>query len=363
MRQWVNCTTLVIGLFCVALCAQESLTNETVLKLVKAGIGEDTIVGMVNQQPGKYGLSADDIIALKRAGVSDRIMAAMIVKGGASPVPIAPTATITVAATAQFVPQTTLALHDATPIRLRLNRNLTSADATAGDNVDFEVLEDLKVDDVMLIARGGTAIATITGAEHKKRMARGGKLDLNIDYVRLVNGDKVALRAVKEVRGGGHTGAMTGAMVATAIVVWPAAPFFLFMHGKDVTIPKGTEITAYVNGEVNLDRARFVGGAPAQTRVVASPAPAQTAAPAPDPPSQAPAGGLLNIAFTSVPANALVTIGGMAIGRTPFTTKLPPGFYKATFAVAGFTNSIENMTVGAGYPTTINATLRASGGQ
>jgi hypothetical protein len=246
---------------------------------------------------------------------------------------------------------------------LRLNRTLTSADATAGDNVDFEVLEDLKVDDVMVIARGGTAIATITEAEHKKRMARGGKLDVNIDYVRLVNGDKVALRAVKEVKGGGHTGAMTGAMVATAIVVWPAAPFFLFMHGKDVTIPKGTEITAYVNGEVKLDRARFVGGAPVQTFVAASPTPAQTAAPPPNPPIQAPAGGLLNIAFTSVPANALVTIGGMAIGRTPFTTKLPPGYYKATFSVAGFTTSIENMTVGAGYPTTVNATLQASGGQ
>jgi hypothetical protein len=318
---------------------------------------------MVNQQPGRYSLSDTDIAALKNSGISEKILAAMIVKGGANTVPITPTATITVAAAPQLVPQTALALHDATPIRLRLNRTLTSSDATAGDNVDFEVLEDLKVDDVMLIARGGTAIATITEAEHKKRMARGGKLDVNIDYVRLVNGDKVALRAVKEVKGGGHTGAMTGTMVATAIVVWPAAPFFLFMHGKDVTIPKGTEITAYVNGEVKLDRARFVGGAPAQTFVVASPTPAQTAAPPPNPPSQAPVGGLLNIAFTSVPANALVTIGGMAIGRTSFTTKLPPGYYKATFSVAGFANSVENMTVGAGYPTTVNATLQASGGQ
>jgi hypothetical protein len=41
------------------------------------------------------------------------------------------------------------------------------------------------------------------------------------------------------------------------------------MHGKDVTIPKGTEITAYVNGEIKLERARFVGSAPAQM-VVAS---------------------------------------------------------------------------------------------
>src|SRR5207244_9697385 len=102
-----------------------------------------------------------------------------------------------------------------------------------------------------------TAIATITQAEHKKRMARGGKLDINIDYARLVNGDKVALRAVKEAKGGGHTGAMTGGMVATAIVFFPAAPFFLFMHGKDVTIPKGTEITAYVNGDIKLKREKF----------------------------------------------------------------------------------------------------------
>jgi hypothetical protein len=289
----------------------------------------------------------------------------MIVKGGTSPAPIAAVATTTVAPTPQIVPQAALVLHDATPIRLRLNRTLNSADATAGENVDFEVLDDLKVDDVMLVPRGGTAIATITEAEHKKRMARGGKLDVNIDYVRLVNGDKVTLRAVKEAKGGGHTGAMTGGMVATAIVFFPAAPFFLFMHGKDVTIPKGTEITAYVDGEIKLDRARFVGGAPTQAVAsVPQATPATTSPPpSPAPAPSAPTGGVVEITFTSTPANVLVTIGGMALGRTPFTTKLPPGFYKATFAVAGFTNSTENMTVGAGYPTTVNATLQASGGQ
>jgi len=40
---------------------------------------------------------------------------------------------------------------------------------------------------------------------------------------------------------------MTGAIIGTAIVFFPAAPLFLFMHGKDITIPKGTEITAYIN--------------------------------------------------------------------------------------------------------------------
>jgi protein TonB len=38
---------------------------------------------------------------------------------------------------------------------------------------------------------------------------------------------------------------------------FPAAPYFLFMHGKDITIPKGAELTGYINGDVNLDIAKF----------------------------------------------------------------------------------------------------------
>src|SRR5579884_3257839 len=160
-------------------------------------------------------------------------------------------------ALAQVVAQTTAVLQDGTPVRLRLNRTLSSADAKVGDNVDFEVLDEIKVGDVIVIARGATALGTVTEAQAKKRMARGGKLNVNIDHVRLVNNEKVALRAVKETQGGGHTGAMTGAMVATAVVFFPAAPLFLFMHGKDITIPKGTEITAYINGDTRLDEAKF----------------------------------------------------------------------------------------------------------
>jgi len=48
-------------------------------------------------------------------------------------------------------------------------------------------------------------------------MARGGKLDINIDSVRLINGDKAALRAVQVLAGGGHTGAMTGAMISQPV--------------------------------------------------------------------------------------------------------------------------------------------------
>lgn len=145
-----------------------------------------------------------------------------------------------------------LVLEDGTPVRLRLGRTVSSADAHVGDTVDFDVLEEIKVGDIVVVPKGSTAWATITEAEHKKRMGRGGKLNMNIDSVRLADGEKAALRAVKGGEGGGHVGAMTGGIVATALIVWPAAPFFLFMHGKDVSIPKGTEITAY--GQWQLQR-------------------------------------------------------------------------------------------------------------
>ena len=54
------------------------LTNESIVKLAKAGMGEDTIVGIVNSQPGRYSLGTDSLIALKQGGVSDKVIAAMV---------------------------------------------------------------------------------------------------------------------------------------------------------------------------------------------------------------------------------------------------------------------------------------------
>jgi len=159
---------------------------------------------------------------------------------------------------ARTKPALEFGLTEDTPVRLRLGRTISSESEQTGNKVDFEVLEAVKVGDVVVIAQGATAIATVTEAKPKRRMGKGGKLDVNIDSVQLVNGQKVALRAVKNTQGGSHTGAMTGAIVATSIVFFPAAPFFLFMKGKDITIPKGTEITAYVAADTELDRSKFV---------------------------------------------------------------------------------------------------------
>jgi len=77
---------------------------------------------------------------------------------------------------------------------------------------------------------------------------------------------------------------MTGAIVASGVLFFPAAPFFLFIHGKDVVIAKGVPVTAYVDQSTALDRSKFATP-PASTPPVAP------ALQPPTPPSAGWAGG------------------------------------------------------------------------
>ncbi len=232
-------------------------------------------------------------------------------------------------------------LHDGTPVKLRIARNMSSADAKTGETVDFEVVEEVKVGEILVVPKGGIAIGTVTLAKPKGMMGKGGKLDLNIDYVRLVNGDKAALRAVKENKGGSTTAAMTGAIVASAILFFPAAPFFLFMKGKDIRIPKGTEFTAYVNGETPLEQKKFM------------PVPAVTATTEPAPATPV----IASISVKSTPDGADLSVDGKFVGSTPSTLQIPPGDHVLSITKGGYNAWERTISLTGGAQVNVDATL------
>jgi hypothetical protein len=79
-----NATLGVLTAALLSIClAQSVLNNDAIVKMVKAGLGEDIVVSTIKSQPGQYGTTADELIALKKAGVPDKIIAAMIDKGAA----------------------------------------------------------------------------------------------------------------------------------------------------------------------------------------------------------------------------------------------------------------------------------------
>jgi hypothetical protein len=222
-------------------------------------------------------------------------------------------------------------LLDGTPVKLRLSETISSSDAKVGQEIPFEVVEDISVDQVIVLPKGATAIATVTEADHKKSMGRAGKLNIAISYARLKDQQKVALRATKDTKGGGHIGAMTGAMVATSIVFFPAAPLFLFIHGKDTTIPQGTEIMAFVEGDMRLDMSKF-GVAPPELVVAPSlAAPAQA-----------------SLVIDSSPPGADIEIDGAFVGNTPSTVSVAPGSHQIAVKKKGFTDWTKTLNVTGG---------------
>src|ERR1051325_6355051 len=56
------------------------LTNASVVKLVKAGFKEKSVISIIASRPVRFDLSTDRIIELKRTGVSEKIILAMMAR-------------------------------------------------------------------------------------------------------------------------------------------------------------------------------------------------------------------------------------------------------------------------------------------
>ncbi|MGO9775182.1 MAG: hypothetical protein ACLQGT_13785 [Terracidiphilus sp.] len=87
-----NILMVVFLAICPLAFAQQAQNNDSIVKLVKAGMSDDLIVSAINTQPGTYDTSADSLIALKSAGASDKVISAILQKAAAS-APAVPTPT------------------------------------------------------------------------------------------------------------------------------------------------------------------------------------------------------------------------------------------------------------------------------
>jgi hypothetical protein len=134
-------------------------------------------------------------------------------------------------------------------VHLKLGRELSSATAHVGEEVNFEVAEPVIVNGRTVIDKGAPAAGTVTEAEPKGRMGKVGKLNVSVSSVQLANGEKMPLRSF---------GINTSNEAKSGI----SLPKF---HGKDITFAQGSEMTAYVDGDQHLKAASFAA-APSATQ-------------------------------------------------------------------------------------------------
>jgi hypothetical protein len=99
------------------------------------------------------------------------------------------------------------------------------------------------------------------------------------------------------------------------------------MKGGDSSIPKGTEITAFIDGDMHLDLVKF-GAAP-------QPAAQAAALPA-------------SLVIDSTPAGADIEMDGALVGKTPSTVTVAPGSHQISVKKRGFTDWTKTVTVTTG---------------
>src|ERR671938_2098239 len=81
--------TLMLCLIFSVLTAQaqtqesEALTNASIVKLVRAGFKEKTVIAIIRSRPSRFDLAPDRLIELKRSGVSENIILAMLASNDA----------------------------------------------------------------------------------------------------------------------------------------------------------------------------------------------------------------------------------------------------------------------------------------
>ncbi len=228
-------------------------------------------------------------------------------------------------------------LQDGTAVTLRLGRSLSSADAHAGDQVDFEVAEEVSVNRIVVIPKDSPASGSVITAQKKRRMGRAGKVDVSIDGVRLADGERATLRAVKESQGGSHTGIMAGGMVATSLIVWPVD---LAKFQPAPLVPASPPVPA------------------TQQVSPASRAATPNAGPTDAPPVSPDQGAAAELEVSSTPDAADIEIDGNFVGSTPSTMGVAAGPHQLSVKKAGFKPWERKITVSSGH-IKIDATLES----
>ena len=168
----------------------------------------------------------------------------------------APTSEVQVSLTTST--NSSMKLEDSTPVMLRTKQDLSSATVKVGDRVPFRVVKDVRVADLIVIPRGADAWGLVTAVQPKRRKGRPGSLDIVIQSVQLLTGENAPLRAEQHSEGKsrdvGTIADIPGAAIETFGWAIPIVLFSMLEKGKDAYWPAGTKFTAYLKGDVVLDR-------------------------------------------------------------------------------------------------------------
>jgi Protein of unknown function (DUF2846) len=139
------------------------------------------------------------------------------------------------------LPQDDIVVSEGTAVKVITTSEITSKKAKPNDPVGFTVDEDVVINGQVVVRKGTEATGSVVNAEKGGYMGKSGKLAIQVESTKTVDGQPLKLRAAKGKEGEDNT---TSTMVLSFI-----SPVFLFKKGGEAKVAPGTPITVYVAQE------------------------------------------------------------------------------------------------------------------
>jgi len=238
-------------------------------------------------------------------------------------------------------------LREGTMVRLKLLYNVTTENVVKGDRVEFDVAENVVVNDRIVILKGAPAWGQVTDVKGAgKKRAKDASVTFRFMAVKTTDNQQIAIRVLptKPRKPDSHDNEIE------------ENSLILGMSDRTTGAEKGRDYAAYtdldsvVNAPDSAPVSQQAGDSPAggpKTTVV----PPKPEPPPPPPPEEA------YVDFNSNPPGADVNIDGRFHGNTPTRISLPPGKHLIEIRLAGHRTWIRNMVVDPGSKPSVRATL------
>jgi len=220
--------------------SREPLNSDSVLRLVQAGFSDGFVINLLNAQPAKFTVDAARIVDLKQAGVSERILALMVQQGGVRELP------------------------SGSQISIRLIDSVDSDKNSEGDEFRASLEDPITLGNDVVVQRGADAKVRLVSEEESGKLR--GRAALTVQLISLtVNGKTVPVnssdvseysgsrgaRTAKSAAAVGAVGAIIGAIagggkgaaIGAGAGAAAGAGAQTVMKGQQVRIPSETVLT------------------------------------------------------------------------------------------------------------------------
>ncbi len=208
---------------------QEVLTNQAIIEMVKSRFSDEIIIAKIKSSRSSFDTSASALQSLKKNGVTDAVMMAMMQKASGMEM-----------TEASGGVATNLIIPDGTEIKIVTVEDISGQKVVEGDPLTFKIAEDVKINGKTVIAKDAIVKGTVSSAKKKGFMGKGGELSVRIESTQTVDGQKMKLRASKSGAGGDNM----GSTVALTVLFGPLG---LLRKGKEAKIKAGTILSAYTD--------------------------------------------------------------------------------------------------------------------